>query len=83
MQIYLKEEIVLSSIPGYMISTSIALILGGMNGSIVYELDRPENKGLKKSLKVSNFIAYTLFFCLSIISFLLTILGNSPQIFSF
>ncbi|PKI65016.1 hypothetical protein CRG98_014601 [Punica granatum] len=25
---------------------------GGMNGSIVYELDRPENAGLKKSLKV-------------------------------
>nr|XP_010324973.1 putative L-ascorbate peroxidase 6 isoform X4 [Solanum lycopersicum] len=25
---------------------------GGMNGSIVYELDRPENKGLKKSLKI-------------------------------
>ncbi|KAL8109921.1 putative L-ascorbate peroxidase 6 [Apium graveolens] len=26
--------------------------LGGMNGSIVYELDRPENGGLKKSLKI-------------------------------
>nr|XP_018675344.1 PREDICTED: putative L-ascorbate peroxidase 6 isoform X3 [Musa acuminata subsp. malaccensis] len=25
---------------------------GGMNGSIVYELDRPENAGLNKSLKV-------------------------------
>lgn len=25
---------------------------GGMNGSILYELDRPENKGLKKSLKI-------------------------------
>ncbi|CAO2816953.1 unnamed protein product [Amaranthus hypochondriacus] len=25
---------------------------GGMNGSITYELERPENKGLKKSLKV-------------------------------
>lgn len=25
---------------------------GGMNGSIVYELERPENAGLKKSLKV-------------------------------
>ncbi|CAN6442385.1 unnamed protein product [Victoria cruziana] len=25
---------------------------GGMNGSIVYELDRPENAGLKKSVKV-------------------------------
>ncbi|KAA8525467.1 hypothetical protein F0562_007322 [Nyssa sinensis] len=25
---------------------------GGMNGSIIYELDRPENKGLKKSLKI-------------------------------
>ncbi|XP_028797233.1 putative L-ascorbate peroxidase 6 [Neltuma alba] len=25
---------------------------GGMNGSIVYELDRPENSGLKKSIKV-------------------------------
>ncbi|XP_060208916.1 putative L-ascorbate peroxidase 6 isoform X2 [Lycium barbarum] len=26
--------------------------VGGMNGSIVFELDRPENKGLKKSLKI-------------------------------
>lgn len=26
--------------------------IGGMNGSIVFELDRPENKGLKKSLKI-------------------------------
>ncbi|XP_049934253.1 putative L-ascorbate peroxidase 6 [Nymphaea colorata] len=26
---------------------------GGMNGSIVYELDRPENAGLKKSVEVS------------------------------
>ncbi|XP_011649827.1 putative L-ascorbate peroxidase 6 isoform X2 [Cucumis sativus] len=25
---------------------------GGMNGSIVHELDRPENKGLKKSVKI-------------------------------
>ncbi|XP_021848706.1 putative L-ascorbate peroxidase 6 isoform X2 [Spinacia oleracea] len=25
---------------------------GGMNGSITYELERPENKGLKKSLKI-------------------------------
>lgn len=25
--------------------------IGGMNGSILFELDRPENKGLKKSLK--------------------------------
>ncbi|KAK4422163.1 putative L-ascorbate peroxidase 6 [Sesamum alatum] len=25
---------------------------GGMNGSIVYELDRPENMGLKKSVKI-------------------------------
>ncbi|KAJ6697839.1 THYLAKOID LUMENAL 29 KDA PROTEIN CHLOROPLASTIC-RELATED [Salix purpurea] len=25
---------------------------GGMNGSIVYELERPENSGLKKSLKI-------------------------------
>ncbi|XP_047341341.1 putative L-ascorbate peroxidase 6 [Impatiens glandulifera] len=25
---------------------------GGMNGSIIYELDRPENKGLKKSVKI-------------------------------
>lgn len=24
---------------------------GGMNGSILYELDRPENSGLKKSIK--------------------------------
>lgn len=27
-------------------------IAGGMNGSIIYELDRPENAGLGKSLKV-------------------------------
>ncbi|XP_043702717.1 putative L-ascorbate peroxidase 6 [Telopea speciosissima] len=27
-------------------------ISGGMNGSIVYELDRPENSGLKKSVKI-------------------------------
>ncbi|KAK3040917.1 hypothetical protein RJ639_028791 [Escallonia herrerae] len=27
---------------------------GGMNGSIVYELDRPENGGLKKSVKASS-----------------------------
>ncbi|XP_009786316.1 putative L-ascorbate peroxidase 6 [Nicotiana sylvestris] len=26
--------------------------IGGMNGSIVFELDRPENKGLKKSIKI-------------------------------
>ncbi|PHT40402.1 putative L-ascorbate peroxidase 6 [Capsicum baccatum] len=26
--------------------------IGGMNGSILFELDRPENKGLKKSLKI-------------------------------
>lgn len=25
---------------------------GGMNGSIIYELDRPENMGLKKSMKI-------------------------------
>lgn len=25
---------------------------GGMNGSIAYELDRPENKGLKRSVKI-------------------------------
>lgn len=27
---------------------------GGMNGSIVYELERPENAGLKKSLKTGQ-----------------------------
>ncbi|XP_021886992.1 putative L-ascorbate peroxidase 6 isoform X2 [Carica papaya] len=27
---------------------------GGMNGSILYELDRPENSGLKKSIKILN-----------------------------
>jgi len=25
---------------------------GGMNGSIIYELERPENAGLKRSIKV-------------------------------
>ena len=29
---------------------------GGMNGSIVYELDRPENTGLKKSLKTGQLL---------------------------
>ena len=28
---------------------------GGMNGSIIYELERPENTGLKKSLKAFAF----------------------------
>jgi hypothetical protein len=27
---------------------------GGMNGSIVYELDRPENAGLKKPMKACS-----------------------------
>ncbi|KAI8547464.1 hypothetical protein RHMOL_Rhmol07G0197800 [Rhododendron molle] len=30
---------------------------GGMNGSIVYELDRPENTGLQKSLKASSLLS--------------------------
>jgi L-ascorbate peroxidase len=30
---------------------TIKINAGGMNGSIVYELERPENAGLKKSLK--------------------------------
>jgi L-ascorbate peroxidase len=29
-------------------------IAGGINGSIAYELERPENIGLKKSLKALN-----------------------------
>ncbi|GFZ16704.1 ascorbate peroxidase 6 [Actinidia rufa] len=33
---------------------------GGMNGSIVYELDRPENKGLKNPLKASSLLMHTL-----------------------
>ncbi|KAK4480165.1 hypothetical protein RD792_013227 [Penstemon davidsonii] len=33
----------------------------GMNGSIVYELDRPENTGLKKSLKASFSISFSAF----------------------
>lgn len=32
-----------------------------MNGSIVYELDRPENTGLKKSLKASSPLLLYLF----------------------
>lgn len=32
---------------------------GGMNGSIVYELDRPENTGLQKSLKASSLLSWT------------------------
>lgn len=31
-------------------------IAGGMNGSIIYELDRPENAGLSKSVKVLTFL---------------------------
>lgn len=31
-------------------------IAGGMNGSIIYELDRPENAGLSKSVKVSTYL---------------------------
>lgn len=26
-------------------------VAGGMNGSVIYELDRPENKGLKTPFK--------------------------------
>ncbi|MBA0839150.1 hypothetical protein Goarm_004911 [Gossypium armourianum] len=33
---------------------------GGMNGSIVYELERPENVGLKKSLKALSMYLYVL-----------------------
>ncbi|KAG8491196.1 hypothetical protein CXB51_014300 [Gossypium anomalum] len=33
---------------------------GGMNGSIVYELERPENAGLKKSLKALSMYLYVL-----------------------
>lgn len=29
-------------------------VAGGMNGSIVYELERPENAGLKKSVKACS-----------------------------
>ncbi|KAH9608799.1 hypothetical protein KSS87_005505 [Heliosperma pusillum] len=32
---------------------------GGMNGSIAYELERPENKGLKKSLKACFHTSYS------------------------
>jgi len=35
-------------------------VAGGMNGSIVYELERPENAGLKKSVKACS---VSLFFC--------------------
>lgn len=35
---------------------SVISSAGGMNGSIVYELDRPENTGLKKSLKACSMI---------------------------
>lgn len=31
---------------------NITKLSGGMNGSIVYELERPENAGLKRSIKV-------------------------------
>ncbi|KAK3043729.1 hypothetical protein RJ639_001925 [Escallonia herrerae] len=40
---------------------------GGMNGSIVYELDRPENGGLKKSVKASSlYLLYSCYFDLII-----------------
>lgn len=34
------------------VSELVIFGLGGMNGSIIYELDRPENNGLQKSVKV-------------------------------
>lgn len=41
------------------------IVLGGMNGSIVYELDRPENMGLEKSLKASSssILSFSFYFC--------------------
>lgn len=32
----------------------VVVVAGGMNGSIVYELERPENAGLKKSVKACS-----------------------------
>lgn len=32
----------------------LVISAGGMNGSIVYELERPENAGLKKPLKACS-----------------------------
>jgi hypothetical protein len=39
---------------------NITKLSGGMNGSIVYELERPENAGLKRSIKV--FWTFSLWF---------------------
>jgi hypothetical protein len=36
------------------------VVAGGMNGSIVYELERPENAGLEKSVKVRLTIPFFL-----------------------
>jgi len=33
---------------------SVHVVVGGMNGSVVYELERPENAGLKKSVKARS-----------------------------
>lgn len=48
---------------------------GGMNGSIVYELERPENAGLKKSVKACSVSLF--FYPSSIAALSVTILKNS------
>ena len=49
--------------------------VGGMNGSLVYELERPENAGLKRSVKACS---VSLFFdSPSIVALSVTILKNS------
>jgi hypothetical protein len=40
----------------------VHVVAGGMNGSIVYELERPENAGLEKSVKVCLTIFSDAFF---------------------
>lgn len=39
---------------------SVYVVVGGMNGSVVYELERPENAGLKKSVKACSVSLFSL-----------------------
>ena len=57
------------------LQTFCTVLVGGMNGSIIYELERAENAGLKGPLKVSSLSLYICFcsdFCLYLQKLLLT-----------
>lgn len=50
-----KFQHIMIGLPQFPIKFIILVIsAGGMNGSIVYELERPENAGLKKPLKACS-----------------------------